>query len=1012
MNRFDNWIWGCLVADLTVHGGGAREVRRSIWLDVPPYGGLSRAISASALAAAQGVGSSVLGRVTATPQEEPGLPAGWVRAEIPADAPTSEVTGRTDGAIFAVGATVMVQLDSSGRVVMIHAPLSLPEGAVPVGMGVAGRWLLEHESLIAETEKAVAGAVERLAENERLVAENAKRVEAATADAAKAVEDAKAAVSAGEAAQARADEVAEQARVDRARVEDVVTRAGSLEEAMSGLDSRVSSAESGVSDARRSASDAAGSAEAAVRAAEDARAAAESGTAEARAAAEAAGREAESARNLAASAKSAAEAASSDAATARTQADSAQSAAERAQAGATAARSAAQSAQEDADSAAVAAAAAQAEADRLRAVAEAAKTQAGSATQAARDADSAAAAAQARADAAASDALAAKNQADSAQAAALGAQRTADAASAKATTLSGLVTVSTRSPSMSDGAGKPANAIWEVRSSGTMLRRYVWDGSAWVQVKAGQEFIGENAIGRAQIADAAVGTAEIADAAVTNAKIGSLNVDKLTVTGGAHIPSAVMNDVVSHRVFTDEMYTSRLSVAGGNLFPDPHFDDTTGWHANPSFRIINAENNSGITNKRYVLIDETSTQRGYYYRDGERVVVLEPGQEYHVKAKVFAGGTGAKSGMGVSIFFRGKNAAGSYQHPSVMLAVTGTNRWQTVEADFTYYPTIVTTADVGLYAGGTLVSGAYVCVADIQVTKKVGAVLIEDGAVTAEKITASKELSAKVGNYLEVRTDQLKAGKAAIASDLIASTLRGKEIIGSTIRSGTSYSQRLESSTIVSPSIQAGTISAPTINGGNINGTHFTGGDLTFINGNDQTYVNAQKLTYRSGSSVVGDITWRSLVAPPWCSIGWEGEQGVAVPPFKNGMMRADYSQVREVHNGAYVKGAYVAFPVSGWYLVRVSTAWFFGKFGWGDSAYSVASGVYKERGAAVDWYKAPAMTEYLVSGVSTHPSASGLMHLDAGEGVTLGWWWAGEGNTWRPNVRSHWFQAILLSAD
>lgn len=904
-----------------------------LWIDDLPEGGatLRHGLAMSALAAAQGVGSSVLGRVTATPVEEPGLPSGWVRAEIPADSPTSEVTGRTDGGVYAVGAIVLVELDSTGRVVLIHAPLDLPEGADLVAMGAPGQWLLDHEA----------------------------RIDEAVAEAAKAVEDAKNAVAEAEQAQKRADEIADQAEEDRARVEDAIEKAGTLEGAVAGLEGRLAAAEDGVKAADASARDAAGSAEAAVAAAEEAKRAAEAGGPEAREAAERAAAEAESARNLAASAQAAADAAKADAATARRQAESASSAAGKAQADATAARSVASSAQAEADSAAAKAAAAQAAADAARVKAEAAG-------KAGDDAKKAAAAAQAKADAAASDALSAKNRADSAAASALGAQRTADAASAKATTASGLVTVSTRSPYTSDGSGKPTNAIWEVQSGGTTLRRYVWTGSVWQQVKAGQDFIGENAVGRAQIAALAVGTGEIADLAVTNEKVGYLTADKIRGTN-AELDNAFVNNIVGNRAFLDRLYSSRIVVSGDSIFPDPGFMDAAKWTtANTSI-----VSNTNFEGGKALRINGTGSQTGVYYRSGERAIRVSPGS-YHVTLDVYRYYGSASSG--VAVYLAGVKKDGQVWHANTgNMSPSRLYSYQTLEGDITVPDGITGTADLGIY---TMIphmsSGQYALVGSVRVVRKTSAVLLEDGAVTAEKINA-RSVASEIAQHIRLSTDQLYAGTAKIKSELIA----------------------------------------PTISGKTINGSHFNGGDMTFNPGQEQTKISATTLTAYSGGKVLGSVRWRDLVAPPWCNLGWEGPSGVDMPPARDGVMRADYSTVRHVGNGAYIKGQYVAFPVAGWYQVSVSTAWLWGTAGtWGDP-YSVASGVWQEDGDAIDWYYAPAMTEYVCAGVVTHPSASGLVHISAGKGIALGWWWSGPGGgKWRPNVRRHWLSAQLVQAD
>lgn len=59
--------------------------------------------------------------------------------------------------------------------------------------------------------------------------------------------------------------------------------------------------------------------------------------------------------------------------------------------------------------------------------------------------------------------------------------------------------------------------------------------------------------------------------------------------------------------------------------------------------------------------------------------------------------------------------------------------------------------------------------------------LIAGGSVTADKIVASKELSAKVAKFEESVVSKLRAEKAVITGDLIADTLTGKTIDGGTI---------------------------------------------------------------------------------------------------------------------------------------------------------------------------------------------------------------------------------------
>lgn len=138
--------------------------------------------------------------------------------------------------------------------------------------------------------------------------------------------------------------------------------------------------------------------------------------------------------------------------------------------------------------------------------------------------------AQADADQAITDAYNAAQTADQAAADVLLAQSKADSAFGLASTADGRMTVASSNPTANDAVDKPMGAVWEVRSGGITLRRYVITSllpAAWTQVKIGAEYVGDKAIGRAQIGDAAIGTLQVGDAQITDAKIGDLDAGKL-----------------------------------------------------------------------------------------------------------------------------------------------------------------------------------------------------------------------------------------------------------------------------------------------------------------------------------------------------------------------------------------------------------------------------------------------------------------------------------------------------
>lgn len=137
-------------------------VKKSLWLDVAPKKGQAVA-SQNATAA---TGSESGGWNTGTVLEiYPDSQA--VRVRIPASAREGEgleQTGPSDGLVTAVGATVVVLLDGSGRITQVVSPNVIPDGVTPVATGVAGTRLLEAMSEAKEAQSRADGVRARAQE--------------------------------------------------------------------------------------------------------------------------------------------------------------------------------------------------------------------------------------------------------------------------------------------------------------------------------------------------------------------------------------------------------------------------------------------------------------------------------------------------------------------------------------------------------------------------------------------------------------------------------------------------------------------------------------------------------------------------------------------------------------------------------------------------------------------------------------------------------------------------------
>lgn len=137
-------------------------VKKSLWLDVAPKKGQD--VSSQNATAATGNESG--GWNTGTVLEiYPDSQA--VRVRIPASAREGEgveQTGPSDGLVTAVGATVVVLLDGSGRITQVVSPRVIPEGVEPVATGAAGARLLEAMSEAKEAQSRADGVRARAQE--------------------------------------------------------------------------------------------------------------------------------------------------------------------------------------------------------------------------------------------------------------------------------------------------------------------------------------------------------------------------------------------------------------------------------------------------------------------------------------------------------------------------------------------------------------------------------------------------------------------------------------------------------------------------------------------------------------------------------------------------------------------------------------------------------------------------------------------------------------------------------
>ena len=239
--------------------------------------------------------------------------------------------------------------------------------------------------------------------------------------------------------------------------------------------------------------------------------------------------------------------------------------------------------------------------------------------------------------------------------------------------------------------------------------------------------------------------------------------------------------------------------------------------------------------------------------------------------------------------------------------------------------------------------------------------LLAGGSVTADKVVASKELSAKVAKFEESVVSKLRAEKAVISGDLIAENLTGKTITGSVVRA-VDNSGQVE-------------LSAPA-------------GRQPNVSFRKEIYHGAWSEVKLTPDGVQGrffgssnndfKVSWDQMIASPYYRMA-SGSVNLSVP--KNGVLkaplRADTSvrgaQIKVVNNNSVLVPKAGRYRVSGWACV-VSNTW--------DTVAQVAL----LRGDATDanWGD---LYGYAIAPVGSYstPQFTGLIDIKTSERVSLG---------------------------
>lgn len=302
---------------------------------------------------------------------------------------------------------------------------------------------------------------------------------------------------------------------------------------------------------------------------------------------------------------------------------------------------------------------------------------------------------------------------------------------------------------------------WRVDGSGNVIAQWTWDGSSWKANK------------------------------IESDVIASLDVNKLSVASSAKMNEAVIDKLWADGIAAKAITTSRLSVSPGNIYPDPHFQD-------PSWGSSQDDNVKQISDGLMLIGD--GTRHGVYLQPKDKIdqsMQHIPGIKYLMTAHIRFGASADISKF--SVYVRYKKANGSMWINQVgefvrfpkdgQPSASDTYADNSIVLDFSN----VDTAPGGYFTLGFLVKESEkhgnVEIRNVRMTPMAGTTLIEDGAITTDKVKAnaitadqlaSNSVTADAIKGGEVKAEHLKADDATI-DKLWTNGLAAKSIVSESL---------------------------------------------------------------------------------------------------------------------------------------------------------------------------------------------------------------------------------------
>ncbi|WP_342234659.1 host specificity factor TipJ family phage tail protein [Inquilinus sp. OTU3971] len=339
---------------------------------------------------------------------------------------------------------------------------------------------------------------------------------------------------------------------------------------------------------------------------------------------------------------------------------------------------------------------------------------------------------------------------------------------------------------------------------------YRWDGAAWTTAVPSTDLTGQ--ITSTQITDNAISTPKLAAGAVTAGILAANAVTAGKIAADAVTAGTIAAAAISAReIAAGAVSATKLSIGSwDNLVNDPEFTfGGADWNLG-NWSIIDTPYSGSASSKVATVAGSTANQH-----IASAMIEVSPGDQYYVEADAIST-SDANGAFALYAFFYDKNGTNLGLAPTYSgdAALFGPQTaWVKRKGVFTMPANVRSMRVAPLVYGIASPAGSW-RLSKLYVRKLTGTVLIEDGAITADKLVANAVTAGKVAADA-ITTRELAAGSVTAANisalAVISDKIAASAITADKIATNAVTADKITAGSITTAKLATGAVTADTI---------------------------------------------------------------------------------------------------------------------------------------------------------------------------------------------------------